>query len=115
MTDQTQAPALPAGVDFTMQEAMTAEQLQHLLRQDWCGEILRGDPKDPGRGANVVVSRPLRPWMVTISGAFMVYGQIQYYETEIDIRLIEKADDFLLLVAQLNKSFDKAAETLARG
>lgn len=98
--------ALPPGVDFNAQEAMTAEQLQHLLRQDFTGEILKN--------ANVVVAKPLMPWMLTISGAFTVYGQIQYYETEIDIRLIESADDFLLLVKRLNEAFDQAASQVSK-
>ena len=90
-----------------MQEAMGAAQLQHLLRQDFAGEILKN--------VNVVAAKPLMPWMLTISGAFTLYGEVQFYETEIDIRQIETADDFLLLVNQLNASFDRAAEMASKG
>ena len=102
-----QQKALPPGVDFSMQEAMSAAQLQHLLRQDFTGEVLAN--------ANVVAAKPLMPWMLTISGAFNLYGEIQYYETELDIRMIESADDFLTLVAQLNKAFDEVAEKVKKG
>lgn len=101
------APALPAGVDFSMQEALTAEQLQHLLRQEFNGPALAN--------VNVVVSKPLMPWMVTLSGALNIYGDIHVWELELDIREIETADLFMLLVKQLNLSFDKAAESLSKG
>ena len=114
MFKRGEAPALPPGVDPSLQEAMTPQQLQHLLRQDWTGEILRGDKNDPHRGAQVVVKDELTPWMVTITGAFNLYGQIKVYATEIDIRMIEDADDFLALVANLNKAFDEAAAAAKR-
>lgn len=102
-----QQPALPPGVDFNMQEAMTPQQLQHLLRQDFNGPNLAG--------CEVVASKPLMPWMVTISGAINIYGEIKYWDTEIDIRTIENADGLLKLAAALNASFDEAAKRIQAG
>lgn len=104
MTQAT--PALPPGVDFSVQEAMSAGQLQELLRQDFNGPQLAQ--------ANVVVSKPLMPWLMTISGGLNIYGDIHFWETELDVRRIETADDFLLLVKQLHTSFDRAATQVGR-
>ena len=101
------APTLPAGVDFTTQEAMTAPQLQHLLRQDFNGPELAN--------VSVVVSKPLMPWMMTLSGGLNIYGNVHFWETEIDIRAIEKTEDFLNLVGDLHKVFARAADSVSKG
>jgi hypothetical protein len=90
-------------VDDSLQEAMTPEQLSHLLDQD---ELLKGAS---------VTRDPLVPWNFTLKGAVNIYGEIHMWETTIDIRLIETADDFLQLVYQLKTSFEKAAALLAKG
>lgn len=92
--------------DFSLQEAMHPHELQHLLRE-----------LSPASLGGAVVDYPsetskeITPWMVKISGAINVYGETLYWETQQDIRYFEKAEDVLLLVDQLNKSFDKAAES----
>lgn len=95
--------------DPSLQEAMTAEQLQFLLR----------DPNGPGgpnlREANVTVPRPLAPWMFLVSGALTIYGEHRFWEVEVDIRTIETAQHLIDFCGKLNQSFDLAAEKIAKG
>jgi hypothetical protein len=95
--------------DPTLQEAMSADQLQQLLR----------DPGGPGgpnlREAHVTIPRPLAPWMFLVSGALLVYGQHFFWEVEVDIRTIEKAEHLIAFCNKLNQSFDEAAEKASKG
>ncbi len=104
MTEHRKAPIeLPPRVDFSLEEAMQPEQLQHLLRQ--FGNL---------SGAVVTRKTELQPWMLTIEGALFIYGEAHFWETEIDIRDIEGADNFLTLVNSLNASFEAAASKAGR-
>lgn len=95
--------------DPSLQEAMTAEQLQYLLRD-------KDGPGGPNlREANVTVPRPLAPWQMLISGALNIYGNPYFWEVEIDIRTIERAEHLIALCDKLNRSFDEAAEKLSKG
>jgi hypothetical protein len=103
LTEVTKTTDRPP-IDFSIQEAMSTDQLQHLLRQF-----------SNTSNAVVEVSNPLTPWMYSITGALFIYGEAHVWDTEIDIRFIETADDFLKLLNQLNESFEKAAEHAGKG
>lgn len=102
-------------VQFESKDPLTAAELQHLLRQDFNGEVLKGDPNNPDAGAKVTEKSPLTPWMLLITGAFTAYGEIRAYEAEIDARKIKSAEDFQKLVEGLNTSFDHAAALMKEG
>lgn len=104
MENTNTPPKLPAGVDFSVQEALTAGQLQMLLRQDFNGVQLSK--------CTVEVISQLAPWDMKITGGLEIYGQVHVWEAVIDVRNIERAEDFLLLVKQLHRTFDQAAEKL---
>jgi hypothetical protein len=94
---------LPDHIDTSLQEAMTPEQLQTILRQFPPFENFKCERKSA-----------LAPWMVDIGGAFNVYGELLYLEVEVDIRHIESADDMLKLVGGLRLSIDQAVELVRR-
>ncbi len=94
---------LPSFVNLQLKEALQPEQLQHLLRQ--FGNL---------SGAVVTRKTELEPWRFTIEGALFIYGEAHFWETEIDIRDIEGADNFLTLVNGLNASFEAAAKKAGR-
>ncbi len=98
MTDHRKAPIeLPPQIRPELAEAMTADQLQGLLRQ--FGNL---------SGVIVEVVNELTPWVMKITGALFIYGDLHAWDTVIDIRDIEGADNFLTLVNSLNSAFDAA-------
>ena len=112
MNQEPQEPINGSGLthfDPTLQEAMSADQLQHLLTS----------PDGPGgpnlRNCFVTVPRPLAPWMFLVSGALNIYGHPYFWEVELDIRTIETAEQFMQFCSKLNESFDQAAEKLSKG
>lgn len=112
LVGSTETSALPPGVDPQMQEALSPSQLSHLL-----SELA---PATLGKGMIQVgfkdeATQMFEPWLVTIQGAVNILGDTHVWRAEIDIRLIETADDMLKLVDQLHVAFEQAETHVRSG
>lgn len=67
---------------------------------------------EPLKGVNVGYSSPeagqIAPFLVTISGAVSLYGELHYFETELDLREIGSPRDLERLVLVLIESIERA-------
>lgn len=55
------------------------------------------------------------PWLVTLSGSVMLYGEPHFFESELDLREFGSQSDLMLLVEQLFKTFAAASEKVRLG
>lgn len=86
-----------------MNDHIKPHELQHLLRQ-W--EQLSGVTVGY---KSAVVATPL----MTVSGFINIRGELKAYETDVDAKDFRSADDVLVLVNSLLRSFEDAARQVA--
>lgn len=84
-----------------MSDCIKASELQHLLRQFEPLKDVSVAPKEGFVGA-------LLPNDMVLSGFVLINGELKAYEVEIDGKDLRNADDILLLVRNLLKSFEEA-------
>jgi len=79
-------------------------------------EILR--KFEPLRDVEVVYESEERgaiaPFVMLIRGYITLHGELRAYETEIDTRNLETAEDILKLVGSMVESFNQAAEQIRK-
>lgn len=65
-------------------------------------------------GAVVSVKSEIAPWYMHVGGAVAIYGQVHFWETEIDARGFKSADDIMDFAGLILKSIEKAATTVGQ-
>lgn len=55
------------------------------------------------------------PYLVTLSGSVMLYGEPHFFESDLDLRQFGGNEDLLKLVEQLLKTFAAASEKVKLG
>lgn len=73
---------------------------------------------EPLKGVSVGYKSPemqqIAPFLVTISGYVSLYGDIHYFETDLDLREIGSARDLERLVLVLIESIERAEQHVAQ-
>ena len=55
------------------------------------------------------------PYLVTLSGSVLLYGEPHFFESELDLREFGGSEDLMKLVEQLLKTFAAASEKVKLG